>query len=423
MKQRIRQIINDMRRQPLISGVSFIATVMSVFLFMVVAILQRLQTIPFAPESCRDRLLVGEFFHYKSIDGSGGESSGGMSYSLARQIYGGLDGVESEAFMQPDLTTKNVGGQVEKNFQAYCRGVDAGFFKVFDHPLVSGRYFTADEVNAGLPLIVISERTARRAFGTTDCAGKPLLLNHRKYTVSGVVKDNSFLATTACGDVFIATGPAASASNDDVYFGNTAAALVVKDGVSFSSIREQVKARYAVLDTELKPQGFKSVNHGSPYDQATIASGLGGSNMTPDDSSQTMYYILYAILLVVPALNLSSLLHSRMHKRISEIGVRRAFGCTRRRVVTDILWENFLVTLAGGFVGVTAGIVFAMTYSGLYENIDTYGSGLTPALDSVINWGTIAIAVGVCFILNLISASVPAWQASRLNPVEAINAK
>lgn len=46
MKQRIRQIINDMRRQPLISGVSFIATVMSVFLFMVVAILQRLQTIP-----------------------------------------------------------------------------------------------------------------------------------------------------------------------------------------------------------------------------------------------------------------------------------------------------------------------------------------------------------------------------------------
>lgn len=125
----------------------------------------------------------------------------------------------------------------------------------------------------------------------------------------------------------------------------------------------------------------------------------------------------------MPALNLSSLLHSRMHNRISEIGVRRAFGCTRRRVVTDILWENFLVTLAGGFVGVTAGIVFAMTYSGLYENIDTYGSGLTPALDSVINWGTVAIAVGVCFILNLISASVPAWQASRLNPVEAINAK
>lgn len=136
-----------------------------------------------------------------------------------------------------------------------------------------------------------------------------------------------------------------------------------------------------------------------------------------------MRYTLYAILLLVPAINLSSLLHSRMRRRISEIGVRRAFGCTRLRIISDILWENFLVTLAGGIVGVTLGIIFAMNYSGLYEDMETYGSGVTPDISSVINWGTILIAVGVCFILNLISASVPAWQASRLNPVEAINAK
>lgn len=74
-------------------------------------------------------------------------------------------------------------------------------------------------------------------------------------------------------------------------------------------------------------------------------------------------------------------------------------------------------------MGVTLGIIFAMNYSGLYEEMDTYGSGVTPDISAVINWSTIAIAVGVCFILNLISASVPAWQASRLNPVEAINAK
>ena len=136
-----------------------------------------------------------------------------------------------------------------------------------------------------------------------------------------------------------------------------------------------------------------------------------------------MRYTLYAILLLVPAINLSSLLHSRMRKRISEIGVRRAFGCTRLRVITDIIWENFLITLVGGIVGVALGITFALTYSGLYEDMETYGSGITPDIGSVINFGTILIAVGVCFILNLISASLPAWQASRLNPVEAINAK
>lgn len=65
MKQKIRQILYDMRRQPLISGVTFIATVLSVFLFMVVVITSRVKTVPFPPESCRDRLLVGKFMHIK----------------------------------------------------------------------------------------------------------------------------------------------------------------------------------------------------------------------------------------------------------------------------------------------------------------------------------------------------------------------
>jgi len=55
--------------------------------------------------------------------------------------------------------------------------------------------------------------------------------------------------------------------------------------------------------------------------------------------------------------------------------------------------------------------------------METAGQNITPAIGAVINAGTILIALAVCFILNLISAFVPAWQASRLNPVEAINAK
>ena len=112
-----------------------------------------------------------------------------------------------------------------------------------------------------------------------------------------------------------------------------------------------------------------------------------------------------------------------MRRRVNEIGIRRAFGCTRSRVIVDIISENFLLTLVGGIIGVGIGITFALTYSGLYESRDTVGLQISPALSAVINIGTILIAVAVCFILNLISAFVPAWQASRLNPVEAINAK
>ena len=427
MKQKIRQIIYDMRRQPLISGVTFIATVMSVFLFMIVAITSRVKTVPFAPESCRDRLMVGRYINIKEPNGNG-DNSGGASYHTIKLLYDGLDGVEQISFMSQDSYNVPVRGTENGTFQATARTVDAAFFKIFDHELIAGRYFTAAESAADLPVVVISESTARKAFGKADATGMPITLNHKKYTVIGVVKDTSALATTAHGDVFFTFGtPATPAQSDDIwsiYFGGVSAALLIKDGVDFQSIRDQVKARYANLDTELKPLGWEAVYHESPYDQEVLAMNIVGSNVTPDTSGERkMRYVLYAILLIVPAINLSNLLHSRMHKRITEIGVRRAFGCTRSRIITDIIWENFLITLAGGLAGVALGVIFAMTYSGLYENIRTFGTEVTPAISSVLNWGTILIAVAVCFILNIISASIPAWQASRLNPVEAINNK
>lgn len=427
MKQKIRQIIFEMRRQPLVGWVTLIATALSVFLFMVVFITQRVKTVPFAPESCRDRLMIGQFIHVKDIN-TGNDASGGLGYYCAKQIYEGLDGVERSALMLRDLDEVPVRGTSASGFQAQMRTVDADFFKIFDHTLLAGRYFTSAEVNSNLHVAVISESIARKAFGKTDCVGETIKINHRKYTVTGVVKDNSFLATSASGDVFTPYAPPVRPTAEDgffaKYFGNTAVALLVKDGVDFQHIRDQVKARYAELATEIKSEGWTPVYHEQPYDQETIALGQQGSNVTPEPSGDSRLRIFfYAILLIVPAINLSSLLHSRMQRRVSEIGVRRAYGCTRGRIIADIIWENFLITLAGGLVGVALGVIFAMTYSDLYANMDNYGQTLAPALSAVINWSTVAMAIGVCFILNIISASIPAWQASRLNPVEAINKK
>jgi putative ABC transport system permease protein len=112
------------------------------------------------------------------------------------------------------------------------------------------------------------------------------------------------------------------------------------------------------------------------------------------------------------------MLHSRMTRRVSEIGVRRAYGCTRAHIVGDIVVENMLVTLVGGLIGMIVAVLFALFYDGIFE-ID--GGTSTPALSMIINWQLIVATLLACLILNLISAAVPAWHASRLNPVEAIN--
>lgn len=116
------------------------------------------------------------------------------------------------------------------------------------------------------------------------------------------------------------------------------------------------------------------------------------------------------------------MLHSRMRRRISEIGVRRAFGCTRARIILDIISENFIITLTGGIVGLLLGIIVGVNYVGIYDTMQNIGNGGAPALSLMFNWSILLTALVVCFLLNIVSAAVPAWQASRVNVVDAINA-
>lgn len=428
MKNKIKQIFYDLRYQPVVMWVSVLATALSIFLIMVIVMMQRVALVPFSPESCRDHLLIGKYIHIAQIDDDRVNSSGGLSGTAARTLYQDLDGVKCTSYFVSSKQRMELRGTTGETFMASSRKADAEYFSVFDHPLQAGRYYTHDEAESNIPVVVLTEWVARKAFGTVECVGETLIINHNFYTVVGVVNDNSILAENGSGEIFM---PMSSNDSNLTYntdydvFGPVAVALLVEDGVDFQSVRDQVKSRYAIIDTQMAPKNYKTVYHESPFDQETIAAGVDASNLTPDkNSGRTMRVILYAILLIVPAINLSTMLHSRMQRRISEIGVRRAYGCTRARVISDIISENLIVTVIGGALGLVFAIILAMTYGGLYENMWNTGEGmLTPSFSAVMNWGTFLIAFGICFVLNMISAAVPAWMASRVSPIAAINAK
>ena len=81
--------------------------------------------------------------------------------------------------------------------------------------------------------------------------------------------------------------------------------------------------------------------------------------------------------------------------------------------------ENLIVTVIGGIIGIAAGTLFAMFYDGLFT--DAGGEAVRPALGMLLNLRTIGAALLACLVLNVLSASLPAWQAARLSPVQAIN--
>lgn len=53
--------------------------------------------------------------------------------------------------------------------------------------------------------------------------------------------------------------------------------------------------------------------------------------------------LMLLVLLIVPSLNLSGLIASRMESRLSEMGVRKAFGASRSILLSQVMWENFFL--------------------------------------------------------------------------------
>ena len=421
MKNKVLQILYDLRHQPVISGVTLIGTALTIFLIMVVVMIQQIPVLPFAPESNRPRLLIGCYIHLENLNEDGIRCAG-ISFNAAKKLYENLEGVSDISYFQQYTEKEDVKGPTGKLFIVNGRKADADFFKIFNHTLVKGRFYTREEADAMENVAVVAETTAYRLFGDSDPLGETFQYGFKPYRVIGVIKDNSTLATFGSGDVFIPTSQNDGDMSWEEYRGNASVALLAEPGVDFGSIRAQVKARYAALSTELEESGWEAIYHEQPYDIETVSFALTSGNGTPDmESIKKSRYIIFIILLLVPAINLSSMLHSRMRRRISEIGVRRAFGCTRARIILDIISENFIITLAGGIVGLLLGIIVGVNYVGIYDTMQNIGNGGAPALSLMFNWSILLTALVVCFLLNIISAAVPAWQASRENVVDAIN--
>ncbi len=420
MKQKIKQILYDLRHQRVISLITLTGTALAVFLLMTVVMLQEVETAPFSPVSQREHIVYSSGIHVKTPEGW--DMSGYLNPTIAHELYDNLDGIELVSYYTPflnNVTVKKSGGNA---ISSNSRAVDEVFWQIYDFDLKEGRYFTKSEVEADAKVAIISKSLAEKLFGKESPVGEEFTSLSVTYTVIGVVDDVSPLATQAYADFYTPINEA-SHTQEDKLRGHYRAAMLLADNYPLQKVRDQVKARYAALATRVSADGSNVVYHGSPYDRFDMTSSFGTNTDPEPDSGKTIRYIIYAILLIVPAVNLSSMTHSRMRRRISEIGVRRAFGCTRARIIRDIITENFIITLIGASIGFIACVIFTTSYSSLIFSWDTMGLDSSIPLDALINLKVFGIAIGLCILLNIISASIPAWLASRVNPVEAINAR
>lgn len=118
------------------------------------------------------------------------------------------------------------------------------------------------------------------------------------------------------------------------------------------------------------------------------------------------------ISLVVGGLSVINTMAMSVAERTREIGIKRAIGGSRGRIIRELVTEAALIGFIGGLIGLGLGAVVV-----LFANEAGRSSG-TVLFDLTV--GTAAFAVGFSTILGMVAGVIPAWSAARLDPVEAL---
>ncbi len=418
-----QQALFHLRENPIITWVSILGTALSICMIMVVVITFQVRLVDCEPEINRSRLLYVSTMSVKAKGAPDSNSANSfMSVRTGQECFKSLKTAEVVTLVSlPEKVRAAVPAGAKTT--ADMKETDESFWQVFRFRFLSGSAFTKEDSDAGLPRAVICATVARRLFGRTDVAGQILQLNHVDYRISGVVADVSMLATSAYAQVWIPYNSTDMRNLDweEGTMGSMRAVILAHSSAEFPAIRQETE-----LLRHKYNEGLRDVEvfyRGQPDEQ--FASLYRKWNEIPDTKAIILRYMLIiVILLLVPAINLSSMTLSRMRKRMAEIGVRKAFGATGRELVRQVFFENLLLTLVAGSLGLLLSYAATFLLNGFLFNNTTNAylvgeTSLTPGM--LLSPWAFLLAFGFCLLMNILSAGIPAWRASRMNITDAIN--
>ena len=429
--QYFKRACNNLRQDPIVTIVSILGTALSIFLIMIVVLMKGVQILPFSPESNRNRILHGDCISYTNAnnhDDRQNLSCGILSESTAKELYASLKTPEAVSIFQstPDQTL--ISNYKTVLLSADLKQTDDRFWYIFDFNFLSGKAYNKSDFNLALKKAVISEQIAYRLFGSINVVGRKIIINHSPYHICGVVREVSNLAESAYSQIWIpysTTDIASDTWGAHELGGSFSAAILAHNKKDFPKIKAEFNTRSAAFNAKLKTENIRIIDQENPRTQFE-------KSITPYSSGKperSRFYrqgtFILFILLLIPAINLSSMTQSRLHRYMTEIGIRRAFGCHRSQILKDIIIENLILSIVAGFVGLLLCLLFAYFGSNLIFTkncIEDMGHP-TVSLSVLLNPIIFVLAFVFCFILNLMSTIIPAWQASHAQIINAINGK
>jgi predicted permease len=287
--------------------------------------------------------------------------------------------------------------------QVPSTNVGDNFFETLGVPPLLGRWFSdAEQVNGQDAVAILSHGLWQRKFGgDPKVLGQDIQVAGRPRTIVGVMPPGiSFPART---DLYLPIAPTDQLKNARNSFWLPVIGRL-KPGVTVAQAQADLETINA------------NVIRANPGQEGYLVNVVGLHAWSVRNVRTALWVLLGAVgcVLLIGCANLANLLLARGISRRREIAVRIALGATRGQIIRQLLAESALLAVGGGAIGVLFGIwaldaikAFAATTLPRFATI-----GIDPAVLAV----TAAVSVFCGFGFGLL----PAWQASRTDPHEAL---
>ena len=324
-----------------------------------------------------------------------------VSYEDAQAVMHGLTVPVLAAWESSTRASLTAGRNQAKEVQVTA--ATEWYFEIRSLAIAQGRAFTAQEVQAGVPVLVLGFELAEKLFEGQDPIGREVKIFDIPYRVIGVVEKQGNLFGLSL-DKF-AVAPATSPLRRYVNPPRIVDAVAVKAS-------NQADMRSAMSQAEAV---MRSRRHLRPRQANDFA--LETADEVLDFWSKISRVLmvalpgLVAVSLVVGGIVIMNIMLMAVAERTREIGIRKSLGARRRDILRQFLVEATTLATLGAAAGVGIGIGLAAMVA-----------ALTPLPAAVAPW---SIIVGVILGagVGIIAGVYPATRAARLDPIAALRAE
>ena len=284
-------------------------------------------------------------------------------------------------------------------------GVAPEYGTVLDLEVARGRFLTPLDRQTYEPACILGARLGQVLFGYRDPVGQKLRVDQIWCEVVGVLARRSTAGR--------AGRTAASRDLDNVVLGSISAVLPTSPAVNPTQPIDEVWIQVAKGDDVVAVAGTIERTltraNGEPLAlDIVVPRDLLNQRVRTQRTFNVVVGSVAVLSLLVGGIGIMNNMLTSVLERTREIGLRRVVGATRRGIIVQFLTESLIMTIAGGGIGIAAGI--ATSYA-----ITEYA-----AWNTNVSFLSVVLGFGVSVLVGLVFGIYPASQAAKLQPIDAV---